>query len=206
MTERLSENQLSRLAEALHEGARESSQALAAWLQSQSLVEVDSVEQLPLDEALGIIRQTGDVCCFTSLAIDGWLQGQLLLGFDDASGLSLTDLILGRPPGTAAEWGEIEISSALETMNIIGSVYLNALARHYTSQAGTPVELLPTPPDFHREFAESLLESAFLGQAIWSDWVVAAKTRFTIQQQRLDWTLLFIPDGESMRRLASLTQ
>lgn len=55
------------------------------------------------------------------MSMEGGLTGQMLLGFEDASGLILADLILQRAAGTAAVWGEVEESAALETMNIAGS-------------------------------------------------------------------------------------
>ena len=205
MNKRLTEIQLKRLASALHEGAVEASGALATWIQSDSLVQIDSVEQLPLREGIGLVGHSGEVCCFTTLQVEGWLQGHLILGFDDASGLSLTDLILANPVGTARDWGDVEKSSALETMNIIGSVYLNALARHYSAELQNEIELLPTPPSFFREFADCLLQSAFIDQASLSDWIVVAKTSFTIRGERLNWTLLFVPCGDSMQKLSSLS-
>jgi hypothetical protein len=43
-----------------------------------------------------------------------------------------------------------------------------------------------------------------MGQAITSDQVVLARTRFEIDGASVNWTLLFVPDEESKRRLPQL--
>ena len=52
---------------------------------------------------------------------------------NDASGLALADLLLGRKVGTSTGWTEYERSAALETANIVGCAYLNALFRSFVA-------------------------------------------------------------------------
>ena len=93
------------------------------------------------------------------------------------------------------------MSAALETANILCCAYLNSLSRLLGRAGVSAVELLPSPPRFSREFAESLLEFALMGQAIGNDQVLLAKTSFQIDQSPVHWTLLFVPDAPSMARL-----
>ena len=200
----LSGQQLQRLAEALHVGASQASQSMAAWLSTPSLVEIDSVDQLPIGDAADVLGAADQILCFCSLEMAGALTGRLILAFDDPCGLSLTDLLLNHPVGTATEWGELEQSAALETTNIIGCAYLNSLAHNLSRSAAQPLELLPSPPTFRREFAESLLQTAFLGQAMDSDFVFVARAVFQIRGESLNWTMLFVPDAASLGRLRQL--
>jgi chemotaxis protein CheY-P-specific phosphatase CheC len=128
----------------------------------------------------------------------------MLLAFNDASGLALTDLILARTPGSAESWGDVESSCVLETMNIAGSAYLNGIARDLSERLRTTIDLLPSPPIFLRDFAESLLETAFLDQAIVGSDVVFAEARFEMMGQPLQWTFLLIPDPTSLKRLSEI--
>ena len=66
-------------------------------------------------------------------------------------------------------------------------------------------ELLPTPPRFARDFAESLMEFALLGQVTASDQLLVARTRFEIEAKPVNWTLLFVPDAMSMSPLPDLS-
>ncbi len=43
-----------------------------------------------------------------------------------------------------------------------------------------------------------------MGQAIAFDQVILAQTRFEIDGDPVNWTLLFVPDAESMSRLPEL--
>jgi len=138
------------------------------------------------------------------MQMEGTLTGQMVLAFDDASGLSLSDLLLGNPPGTAAEWGEVEISSALESMNILGSAYLNGMAEFLSEAVDETVSLIPSPPVFFRDFAESLLETAFMEQAAAGSHILFARARFELHGRPLNWTFLLIPDPGSLKKLSEI--
>lgn len=201
MNEPLTPSQLDKLSRSLHLGADKASEAMAIWLNVPSLVEFDSVEQSLIGDAVSLLGRGDETLCFCSMELTGTLTGHVILAFDDASGLSLSDLLLDRPASTATEWAELETSAALETANIIGCAYLNAMSETLISTDGQNVSLLPSPPTFRRDFAESLLQAAVMGQAMVSDFVVVARARFQIRGEQLNWHLLFVPDAESMLRL-----
>ncbi len=201
----LTPQQLSTLRSSLHQGSCEASAALARWIGKPSVVEVDALRQLPLQEATGVLAAGEDPICFCSVEMRGILTGEMILAFDDACGLALADLLLGQPLGAASEWSELAISAALETTNILCCAYMNSLARVFQTTEGES-ELLPSPPRFSRDFAESLLQFALMGQAMESDQVILAETRFEIDATPVNWTLLFIPDAASMQRLPTFLQ
>ncbi len=200
----LSKRQLHALEGAFHRGAEQASKALADWLGKPSLVEHDSLEQLPLEQATTVLGVQDEPICFCSAELTGRLTGELILAFDDSSGLSLADILLGQSPGTATEWSELVTSAALETTNILCCAYLNALIREFPPAEEGPSELLPSPPRFSRDFAESLVEFALMGQAIAGNQVFLARTRFEMDGTPVNWTLLLVPDAESMIRLQHL--
>jgi chemotaxis protein CheC len=151
--------------------------------------------------------------CFCSTELAGGLTGEMILAFDDASGLALADMLLGKPPGATNQWTDLAVSAALETANIVCCAYLNSLAEslsssrgHDAADASGPPELLPSPPRFSRDFAQSLMQFALLGQAVASDEVIVAKTRFEIDAAPVNWTLLFIPDAPARERLLGLAR
>lgn len=199
----LNEQQLTVLSAAFHDSSADASNALAKWIGKPSVVEIDSLEQLPIEDAADLLAVGDEPICFCSAEMSGPLSGEMILAFDNASGLALADMLLDQPTGTADEWTEIAISAALETTNILCCAFLNGLARAL-SDAGKPAELLPSPPRFDRDFAASLLEFALMGQAIASDYIVAVKTRFVVDGTPLHWTLLLVPDAASVSRLPTL--
>ena len=202
----ISEPQLQLLQQAFHHGTADASRAFSQWTGKPSAITVESVVQVPLAEATGILGGSGEPICFCALKMTGCLTGQLIFGFDDASGLALADLLLDQEVGTSTEWGEMETSAALETTNILGCAFLNSLARVLPTASEGDGELIPSPPNFLRDFPESLIEFALMEQAMVSDQVLLARTQFHINESPVDWNLLFVPDPASMIRLQSLLQ
>ena len=198
--------QLAALRAAFHRGSAVASQALAKWIGKPTVVEIDSFEQLPFEEATGLLTldeaATNEPICFCATEMNGLLTGEMVLAFDDASGLALTDMLLDNSSGTTVEWTEVAISAAEETTNILCCAYLGSLCDSLSSDGSC--ELLPSPPRFSRDFAECLLEFAVMGQAVASDQILLARTRFEIDRMPVQWTLLFVPDAPSMARLPQL--
>ncbi len=198
--------QLEAFSTALRGGAAEASLALGRWIHKTAHISLDSVEQLPLHEATSVLGVREDPICFCVAQIRGRLVGQLILAFDDGSGLALADMLLDQPRGTATEWGEMETSAALETANILYCAYLNSLSRAFGTDREGASELIPSPPRFSRDFAESLVQSALMGQIVATDHVLLARTQFHIDEAPVDWILLLVPDADSMSGLRELLQ
>lgn len=195
----LSASQLGVIREALHLGAEEASRSLSKWIQRPTSITFDSFEQLTLDEAVGVLGDPQDPLCFCAMEMTGHLEAHLVLIFDDASGLALADLLLGQAKGTAIGWNEMETSAALETTNIMCCAYLNAMAR--ALPAGDAHDLVPSPPRFGRDFAQSLIECALMDQIVASDQVMLARTAFRIDAALVNWTLLFVPGAGALERV-----
>jgi chemotaxis protein CheC len=197
----LSTEQLETFATAFHLGAARASEALAKWIDRPAHITLNAVEQLPLEDATGVLGAHDEPICFCVAEMGGRLTGQIILAFDDASGLMLADMLMNQPRGTAAEWNEMETSAALETTNILCCAFLNSLATALPDDPEATHELIPTPPRFARDFAESLVQFAVMPQIISSDQVLVAHTEFKIDGEPVDWTMLFVPDAQSMSTL-----
>jgi chemotaxis protein CheC len=200
----LTDRQLSALTTLFCHGSEDATRALSRWLGRPARVSIEQVEQVPLAEATEVLGDAESPVCFCAMELEGRLTGELILSFDDASGLALADLLLGKNVGTSTEWGEIETSAALETANIIGCAYLNALASSAPESGAGGPELLPSPPRFARDFAEALLQSALMSQAVESDSVFLTRTEFHIEETPVDCNLLFVPDSASLSALQEM--
>jgi chemotaxis protein CheC len=183
-------------------GAADASVALTRWLGHPAEISVEQIEPLPTSEATRVL---GDApICFCSMAMRGKVTGQLILSFDDPSGLALADLLLSQPVGISRDWGEVEQSAALETANIIGCAYLNSLFRFAANDSDSSGEWIHTPPRFNRDFAESLMEFALMDQAMALELVFLTRTQFRIDGSPVNCSLLFIPDAASMESLRAM--
>jgi chemotaxis protein CheC len=199
----LTTSQLHLLTNYLRLGAADASIALSRWIGRNALISVERVEQLGLQDATSVLGVSEEPVAACIMTMNGHLTGQLIMLFDDASGLALTDILTEQPVGTAKIWGELERSAALETANIIGCAYLNAISR-LLRDGHSSHEILPSPPKFHQDYAQSLLQFALMDQAMASDTVFLTETQFSIENSPANWVLMFVPDAESLPHLESI--
>jgi chemotaxis protein CheC len=199
----LSEPQLAALTVVFRAGAADATIALSRWLGKPAQISVERVEQLPLHDATEVLGEADAPLAACVMVIHGRVTGQLIMAFDDRSGLCLADLLLARPTGTSTSWTALERSAAEETANIVGCAYLNALSRHFQGAAEGD-EVLPTPPKLTHDFAQSLIQFAVMNQAAASDMVFLTRTQFSIDGSPVHWSLLFVPDAECLPTLESI--
>jgi chemotaxis protein CheC len=208
MEQALDDHARHRLRTIFDRGAEDASTALSKWLCQPATLTTSEVDEVDLTEASELLGPADSLVAACSMELVGRISGQLLLVFEDRSGLALADLLLRQPSGTASTWGELEQSAANETANIVGCAYLNSLAARLPRSDREPPDadatILPSPPSFRHEFAGSLLEFALMEQALRLDRILLVKTRFEAEEKQLDWSLLLVPSSESLEWLASV--
>ncbi len=211
----LSATQLHLLRVIFDRGTEAASQALSKWLGQEMRLTMNTVSEVEMAEAVELLGPPESLVAACSMGLTGWLTGLILLVFKDSSGLALTDLLMHQTVGTTTTWGELEESAAKETTNIVGCAYVNALASHLPSAPGQEEarrsgsaaagDLVPTPPTFVHEFAGSLLQFAFMEQALELDQILVIRSELRADRPglNLDWTLLFVPSRASRHALAA---
>ncbi|NBR07463.1 MAG: hypothetical protein EBT92_17105 [Planctomycetes bacterium] len=181
---------IKQLEKAFKQGAIEAGNALTLWIGKPITVHLDSITPVPLGESMNLLGQPDVPVCCCIMQLEGAFGGRLALAFSDESGMALSEMLTGISGPT--EWGELEKSSALESANILGCAFLNAMVQSAANKDISTV--LPSPPSFHRDFAMSLLQGLFLEQAMIADSVLFVRTKFLMEGKTLVWHLLFIPD------------
>ena len=204
MGQALGDHARDRLRSIFEQGAEDASTALSKWLGRPATLRTSEVDEVDLVEASELLGPADGLVAACSMELAGRISGQLLLVFEDRSGLALADLLLRQPAGTATTWGELEQSAACETANIVGCAYLNSLAAQLprSDQDAAGATILPSPPSFRHEFAASLLEFAVMEQALKLDRLLLVQARFEAEERTLDWSLLLVPSSDSLEWLA----
>jgi len=202
-----SESQIAKLTSLFQHGATEASRALSLWLGRNATVGVDRLVQLSLADATESLGPADETLCGCIMGMTGCISGNILFCFDESSGFLLCDLLLGREVNSDT-WDELETSSAMETANIVGCAYLNSLALEFgqcietntfsQTKPGSFNAWTPTPPQFVRDYAASILEFAVMSQATEFDTILVATTTFQIEDRPVAWSLLLIPDAPSL--------
>jgi chemotaxis protein CheC len=202
----LTEQQLDSISMIVRFGATDASRALSSWLGREVRVSLDRLQQVSLEKATELLGPVDAAVCACCMQVSGGVNGWLLLGFDDASGWMLCDALLPRET-KSSEWGELEVSAAMETTNIVGCAFLNALSQifpqpEFIAGSNDSTSWIPTPPVFVRDYAAAIMQFALVDQACAFDQVFVTQTEFSIDGTPVGWRLLLVPDAESLDRLS----
>lgn len=192
------------LRELFGRGTAAAGRALTRWLGRPASITVRDVALLPLDAAADLLGAGDDPVCAAAMRVEGSLGGILLLAAEDAAGLALGDLLLGRPAGSGRAWGDVEESALLETANIVGSAYLSGIAEALpegASPESVGAGIVPSPPLFVREYAAALMEGLVIDQASLADSVFLTRTEFAVDGAPVRCGLVFVPDAASRSRI-----
>jgi chemotaxis protein CheC len=165
----------------------DASAAMCRWTDGIISVTLDEVRQIPLDEVVAHLGFEDEPLTMVVMTLDGELGGSIVLMFDEVDGRHFAASLLGRKAGAGPEWSELEKSAIMETGNILGCAYVNALTR----LIGT--DLRPSPPCFIQDFAASVLQQALLTQAAASDSLLLCDIGFHQKAGKLDWRVVFVP-------------
>lgn len=90
--------------------------------------------------------------------------GLLLLGWRSKAAAWLIDRSLNKQ-GTSRDpktWGELERSTIAETSNVVGCVFLNAIAEGIRDKSGTDVSLIPGSPYIEHAYAGGWMDTAII--------------------------------------------
>lgn len=92
------------------------------------------------------------------------MAGLLLLAWRSEEAALLIDESLHKT-GTALDpstWGELEKSAIAETSNVVGCVFLNAIAEGIRDLSGTDVSLIPDRPFIEHAYAGGWMDAAII--------------------------------------------
>jgi chemotaxis protein CheC len=190
MMETANDKVLAGLQELFASATHDASAAMCRWTGGTVTVALDKVRQVALEEVAVELALGDEPLTMVVMTLEGELGGSIVLMFDDRSGRQLAASLLGCAPGTELEWSELEKSALMETGNILGCAYVNALTRL------VGMDLHPSPPCFIQDFGSSVLEQALMSQAAAGDNLMLCDVGFHRQGSKLDWRVVFVPTPE----------
>jgi chemotaxis protein CheC len=188
------------LREVTNVGAGHAATALAQLAGVKILIDVPRIWSAPFDAI--VERAVGDPdeeVAAVSMRVLGDLAGQIMFVMRKDSAAALLDILLKRAPGSGSIGGTMERSGLQETGNILGSSFLNALARWMGKI------LLPSVPTVVIDRRDVVVQQVRHGD---KSAVLAAETAFTLAQPegaglRLTGVLVFMLDESSLNAILS---
>lgn len=177
---------------------RDATDAMCRWTNGQVRLSLDELREVDLVEACTALGMDDQQRTMVALDIEHVLGGQMLLAFDEVDGRRFAADILGEAAPPEGPWTEMEKSVLMETGNILGCAYMNALARVLK------LDLIPSPPYFMQDYAAAVLEQIVQRQALTTDRLLVCRTRFQRSGEELQWQVLFIPTDALRQKMESL--
>lgn len=104
------------------------------------------------------------------LLMEGELSGHALLTMPLESALNMADLLMGDPPGTATDLGELERSALAESGNLIVSYFLNSIS------SLTGEDMRPSPPAVMVDMLGAIMGVVLAEVAVASDDILVIGT------------------------------
>jgi chemotaxis protein CheC len=175
------------LRELFASATHDASTAMCRWTNSLIRLTLDEVCEMPLEAACNELNLGDDLLTMVVLNLEGEIGGSMVLTFNEENGRQLAASLLQAEPSAGPEWSELEQSALMETGNILGCAYVNAITRLIDH------ELLPSAPYFVRDYAASVVEQVLVAQAGARDNVLVCRTCFHNEDEELNWWLLFVP-------------
>lgn len=135
-------------------------------------VETPHVEKLPISQVVTHAGSPETEIVGIYLLASGGFAGQVILMLPLSEAMYLVDLLLGSPPGTTTELGELERSALAEAGNLTTSYFLNEIAARAT------VESRPSPPAVLVDMLGAVMDVVTTPVASFTDVLMIAETVF----------------------------
>jgi chemotaxis protein CheC len=160
---------------------------MCRWTNSLIHLTLDEVCEMPLEDICSELNLGDDLLTMVVMNLEGEIGGSMILTFNDDNGRQLAASLLQTEPNAGPDWNELEQSALMETGNILGCAYVNAITRLIDH------ELMPSPPFFVQDYGVSVVEQALVAQAGARDPALICRTCFHNEDEELKWWLLFVP-------------
>jgi chemotaxis protein CheC len=131
------------------------------------------------------------------LTVRGSANGHLMLMYEPKIAWAFVDLMMGNPPHTTQELGEMESSALAEMGNVIGAFFLSALAD------ATGLTLRPSPPVVMTDMAGALLDVVSADILLTQDETYLAETTFAAEDREISGVFFVMPSEELRDALLS---
>jgi chemotaxis protein CheC len=161
--------------------------AICDWTGSPVRLTIDEVCEFPLRDLSKHLRVDIDLLTLITMHLQGELGGSITLTFGEADGKRWAASLLHAAPTPGPDWSELEQSALMETGNIVGCAYINAVAQLIDR------ELIPSQPYFNHECSDHVLQQTLTAQVGTCDSVLICRTCFQQEQEQATCWLLFIP-------------
>ena len=169
------------------EGLKNAAYGLSDFVGDEISFTTPTIEVTPIEEMLGVMGELQTVAIGIYVAIQGDMDGHIVLMLDRRNALELVDLLMDQPPGATHELGSLERSALAEVGNLASARFLNAVS------ALTGLEIRLSPPGVMEDMVGAMLGEIVASIGIDFDSALLIGTAFQRSGRQVDAVFWIIP-------------
>ncbi|HHX43195.1 MAG TPA: CheY-P-specific phosphatase CheC [Chloroflexi bacterium] len=174
------------------EGLESAAHGLSVFVGHEIRLTEPRVAILPITEVPSIMGGPETLAVGIYLAVDGDMDGHILLLLEQQAAAALVDLLMDNAPGTTTALGPLERSALAEVGNLTGALFLNSVAR----MCG--VSARPSPPAVLEDMVGAILDVIVVAVGAISEYIVAIETTFCRSDRRVEALFWVIPNLDAL--------
>ena len=174
------------------EGLENAAHGLSAFVGHEITLARPRVTMMPIAEVPLVLGGPETTAVGIYMAVDGDMDGHIILLLRREDAAELVDLLLDQPAGTTVELGPLERSALAEVGNLTGAIFLNSVA----SLCG--VSARPSPPAVMEDMVGAILDVVIVAVGAIAESIVAIETVFQRSDRHVEALFWVIPDLDAL--------
>lgn len=195
MNNGLSDESRDALKEIVSIGAGNAATALSQLLRQKVNIEVPKVNLSSIDQAQEIFGPPETLVATVYLQLLGDASGVILLSFKIEDALRLSDMLIGKEPGSSKVLGEMGESALKESTTILTGAYLAALSKMLK------MRFLISSPAMAQDMAGAIVDNILIETSKEADYTLVIDTELEIINEKVKAFFFFIPDKQSLEKI-----
>ncbi|NTV51551.1 MAG: chemotaxis protein CheC [Candidatus Firestonebacteria bacterium] len=181
-------------------GAGNAATALSQMVGRTISTSVPKVMIIPIEKVPEVVDSNENIVAGIYLKVYGDLPAKILVTFEHADLLALTDLLMGQPVGAASLLNEMRISALKELGTILTGSFLNALAKFLDLQ------LIPTVPALAIDTMLAILNTLLVELSQDARYALLIQTEIFETETRLTGNIFLIPEADALDTMVKAIQ
>mgnify|MGYP006290101055 CR=1 FL=1 len=181
-------------------GAGNAATALSQMVGRTIHTNVPKVMIVPIEKVPEVVQGSEQIVAGIYLKVFGDIPAKMLVTFEHADLLALTDLLMGQPVGSSTLLNEMRLSALKELGTILTGSFLNALAKFLDLQ------MIPTVPALAIDLLPAVLDTLLVELSQEAQYALLVQTEIYETETKLAGNIFLIPEPNALETIVAAIQ
>jgi chemotaxis protein CheC len=191
----LSEMEFDALQEVGNIGTGNAATALSKMLGKDVDMNIPATKFIPIQKFADEFGGPERIISTIYLQVSGDMEGEVMFIFPREGTLELTDVMMGREPGSTKVITEMDESAFKEAANILAGAFLNSLARMLDAK------IVPSIPHYATDMAQAILDFILIKVSQHADELLVIQTKIMVEGHNINGDFLVLFDKPSLDKM-----